>query len=547
MSLCPAAIEPVPKQTKRVARLAFPNGNLYMKMRDELGTFFTDDDFADLYPRRGQPAFAPWRLALVTVMQFMENLSDRQAADAMRARIDWKYALGLELTDPGFDFSILCEFRKRLTQEKAQHLLLDRLLSVFQNKKMLKARSRQRTDSTHVLAAIHNMNRLELVTETLRAALNALAAQAPDWLRGAVPAEWQQQYVRRAEQMRLPRTDTARDDYAQQVGRDGVVLLWLVDKQQPDLAGLAALETLRKVWGRHFVPSDITGRAWRKDADLCRAATAVESPYDIEARHSSKRETVWTGYKAHVTETCDPALPRLIIHVHTTVATLQDVTCTAGIQQALAEKGLLPRRHFVDTGYIDAELLVSSREQHGIDLFGPPREAQSWQARTGGYDHSRFSIDWDNQQATCPEGKTSRSWASYLRKPYNRPVVTVRFASQDCTGCASRKQCVSSPAGQGRTLVMPERAEAEALDAARRVLSSEAGRFEYGLRAGVEGTISQAVRRSGLRRARYRGLTKTHLQHLATAAGLNVVRAVNHLNGVPLAPTRSSRFAQLFA
>jgi len=362
MSLCPAAIEPVPKQTKRVARLAFPNGNLYMKMRDELGTFFTDDDFADLYPRRGQPAFAPWRLALVTVMQFMENLSDRQTADAMRARIDWKYALGLELTDPGFDFSILCEFRKRLTQEKAQHLLLDRLLSVFQDKKMLKARGRQRTDSTHVLAAIHNMNRLELVTETLRAALNDLAANVPEWLHSVAPGEWQQHYARRAEQTRLPHGDKARQEYGQMVGNDGAVLIRLVDEQQPSLKALPSVETLRKVWERHFVGSEIYGRVLRANADLPRAASAIESPYDTEARHSSKREIIWTGYKAHLTETCDPELPCLITHVHTTVATTQDVSCTADIQQALADKGLLPLRHLVDTGYVDAELLVSKRQ-----------------------------------------------------------------------------------------------------------------------------------------------------------------------------------------
>ena len=114
MSLCPTAIDPVPKQTDAVAQLAFPNGNLYMQMRDELGTFFADKDFTALYPKRGRPAFAPWRLSLVTVMQFMENLSDRQAAEAVRARIDWKYALGLELADPGFDFSIFSEFRGRL-------------------------------------------------------------------------------------------------------------------------------------------------------------------------------------------------------------------------------------------------------------------------------------------------------------------------------------------------------------------------------------------------------------------------------------------------
>ena len=132
-------------------------------MRDELGVLFEDSDFANLFPRRGQPAFAPWRLALIIVMQFLENLSDRQAAEAVRSRINWKYALGLKLTDSGFDYSVLSGFRERLADSGQQSLLLDRMLELFREKKLLKARDKQRADSTHVLAAIRVMNRLEMV------------------------------------------------------------------------------------------------------------------------------------------------------------------------------------------------------------------------------------------------------------------------------------------------------------------------------------------------------------------------------------------------
>ena len=182
MSLKPSLIEVVPADTARVARAAFPKGNLYLAMRDELGVLFEDADFAELFPRRGQPAFAPWRLALITVMQFLENLSDRQTADAVRSRIDWKYALGLKLTDSGFDYSVLSGFRERLADSGRQSLLLDRMLELLREKKLLKARGRQRTDSTHVLAAIRVMNRLEMVVETMRAALNAVATVSPKWL-----------------------------------------------------------------------------------------------------------------------------------------------------------------------------------------------------------------------------------------------------------------------------------------------------------------------------------------------------------------------------
>ena len=184
MSLQPQEIPPIPEETRRVAQAAFPRGNVYMRLRDELGTIYEDHLFAALFPARGQPAESPWRLALTTVMQFTEGLSDRQAADAVRSRIDWKYALSLELTDAGFDHTVLSEFRTWLVAGQAEQLLLETLLVRVRERGLLKTRGRQRTDSTHVLAAIRVLNRLELVGETLRHALNSLAIIAPDWLRG---------------------------------------------------------------------------------------------------------------------------------------------------------------------------------------------------------------------------------------------------------------------------------------------------------------------------------------------------------------------------
>src|SRR5918995_5329 len=160
----------VPDETARVARAAFPKGNPYLTLRDALGPVFADKDFADPHPERGRPACPPWRLALVTVLQFREQLSDRQAAEAVRARIDWKYLLSLELSDAGFDFSVLSEFRARLVKGGAEELVFEKLLAWSQAAGLVKARGKQRTDSTHVVAAIRLLNRVELVGETLRAA-----------------------------------------------------------------------------------------------------------------------------------------------------------------------------------------------------------------------------------------------------------------------------------------------------------------------------------------------------------------------------------------
>ena len=189
MSLRPQAPPAVPEETRRIARAAFPKGTLCLRIADALGPVYRDGQFATLFPRRGQPAMAPGRLALTIVLQFVENMSDREAADAVRGRIDWKYAPGLTLSDPGFDHAVLSEFRTRLVAGGAELLLLDALLEHLKAGSLVKARGRSRTDGTHVLAAVCALNRLERVSETLRAALNELATVAPAWLQALAPAD----------------------------------------------------------------------------------------------------------------------------------------------------------------------------------------------------------------------------------------------------------------------------------------------------------------------------------------------------------------------
>ena len=239
MSLHPDPIGEIPIETARVARAAFPKGSVVMRLRDEFSVLYQDEDFRALYSSKGQPALTSWRLALVTIFQFLEHLSDRQAADAVRARIDWKYALGLELTDPGFHFSVLTEFRARLITGQAEHLLLDRMLERF------KARGKQRTDSTHVLGAVRDLHLLELVGDTLRATLNDLAAVVPGWLRTVAPPAWFERYARRIEDYNLPRSQEKREALALDIGVDGFLLLD-APTAPPAAHGVAMVQTMRQ-------------------------------------------------------------------------------------------------------------------------------------------------------------------------------------------------------------------------------------------------------------------------------------------------------------
>jgi len=544
MSLPLRTILPVPEETARVAQAAFPKGNRYLHMRDEFGSLYTDDMFADLYPKDGQPAVRPWRLALVTVLQFAENLSDRQAAEAVRDRIAWKYVLGLELTDAGFDFSVLSEFRQRLQTHKAGQRLLDEMLKVFKTKGYVKARGQQRTDSTHVLAAVRALNRLENVGTTLRHALNSLATVAPAWLRTQVPAEWFERYGPRFEQYRLPKSKEQQHVLAEQVGADGYQLLTTV-YTSPTMAWLRevpTVETLRQVWVQQFWVDD--GQVRLRDVkDMPPVGDWIRSPFDVEARYCTKGQTGWVGYRAHLTEICDPDRPHVITHVKTTFAPIQDGQVTSVIQDELAEVDLQPAEHWVDAGYVDGDHLVHSHKQ-GIDLIGPAPLDTSWQARSeDGLDQSQFSIDWETQTATCPAGQSSVAW-QHSRSQRNAPVFRIIFDAETCQICNLHKRCTR---GQVRRLTIRPRPQYEALQAARQREQTDAFKEKYRKRAGVEGTISQATRTGDLRQSRYIGLEKTHFQNLAIATALNLARVIAWLNEVPLAPTRKSRFAALAA
>ena len=539
-------VNAIPAETARVAHAICPTGTLAMRLRDELYSLYTDHDFADLFPTRGRPAACPWRLAVITILQFLEGLTDRQAAEAVRMRIDFKYLLGLDLTDPGFHFTVLHAFRTRLVEGAAEQRLLTTMLDRLRDEGLLKARGRQRTDSTHVLAAVRTMNRLELVGETVRFALNRLAMVAPDWLRALIEPAWADRYGMRVENYRLPKADSERQALAAAIGADGYRLL--VAALAPDAPAAVraepAVEALRQVWVQQYYGPDLPVR-WRTDGDAP-PGRLIHSPYDLEARYSLKRGRAWVGYKTHLTETCDEDTPHLIVDVRTTPATTPDDAVTGAIHDDLAARDLLPAEHLVDAGYTAAEHLVSGRDDHAVDLIGPVAASAGWQARAAnGFDLSQFAIDWEAQTVTCPQGKPSRPWETRLL-PNGKEAIHVRFHRDDCRACACRDACTRAKR-EPRALTFLPQAEHVALQAARQRQASPAFAAQYALRAGVESTIGQAVRVCDLRHSRYLGLARTHLQQIIAAVAINLVRVIAWLSDVPRAPTRVSRFTALAA
>jgi transposase len=537
----------IPDATARAAERAFPKGNRYMTLYQTLGPIFTNPDFADLYGHRGRPAEAPARLALVLVFQHIEQLGDAEAAEAVRARLDWKYALALELDDPGFDATILGDFRTRLLAAGAEERLLTLMLDTLVDAGLLKARGRQRSDSTHVLANIRTLTRLTLVAETLRHALNDLAEAAPDWLAAHLHPAWSERYAARVEEYRLPKDPKLRQLLVETVGQDGYALLTALSEAgtPPELRQRPAIQTLRTVWlQQYYGPHDVR---WRSAEDLPPHAQLLTSPYDVEARFATKRELSWTGYKVHLTETCDEDAPHLVTNVETTAATTNDVEVTDTIHAHLAARALLPAEHMLDSGYMAADVLVASQQQQ-VDVIGPVLRDNSWQAQQpDGLDVSCFALDWEARQAICPAGKVSVSWvATHDRQGAGQDIVAIRFDASDCLACPLRPRCTQAQKG-GRNLRLRPQEQHEALQRARRRQVTEAFQELYAGRSGIEGTLSQGVRAVGLRRSRYIGQAKTHLQHILIAVAINILRVVAWVQEVPRATTRVSPFARLIA
>jgi len=310
------------------------------------------------------------------------------------------------------------------------------------------------------------------------------------------------------------------------------------------LTQVPSIEILRRIWVQQYYRTGTEIR-WRTEPEgIPSSALMIGSPYDTQAHYAKKRTTSWVGYKVPLTESCDDDTPHLITHIETTVAPSGDGDAVRPIHEALKSKDLLPDCHLVDTGYVDAERLVESKRGYGVDLYGPACSDYKRQAREAkGLAAGQFQVDWEQQQVTCPQGCTSNSWTPAQDRSGN-PVIKSKFSRSDCRVCPSRRDCTHTTRPR-RTITIHPQPEQEALLAARQRPSEPEFAEQYGKRAGIEGTLSPGVRAFGLRRARYKGQAKTHLQHILIAASMNLVRISQWLAGEPQAQTRQSRFVAL--
>jgi transposase len=522
MSLKPQPPREMPAELAELGVQLLPPESPYRLVGEVLYAKYKDEDYADLYPAEGQPGLSPVDLALVTAFQFLEDLPDRAAAEAVRLRMDWKYALRLPLGYTGFNFSVLSEYRARLIAHGAEARVFEALLADLVTLGLLKRRGRQRTDSLAVLTRVRTLTRLELVVETLRLAVQALVAADAVWARATLPPTWEEWYGERCVAERL--AEAERQRLQQETGREGQ---WLLERLAlPDtpahLRELEAVQVLTTVWAQQYEVREQTV-VWR-EAGPYDGSTRLQSPHDPDARYSRKRDQAWVGNKLQVTESDDDDLPHLITDIALTSSVLGDQPALTEIQARQQQREVLPTQRVVDAGYVSGPTLSASAAV-GEELLGPLPAAQSPQARLPeGLTQSHFQIDLAQRQVQCPAGQVVSA-----RCQRADGTLQFDFAATTCAACPLRARCCTGTGGRTIT-VSPHYA---ALQAARmRQHTTEFQQLYRQHRGGVEGCLSALVRGQGIRVNRYIGDAKNNLRALFVGVGVNLQRAARWRAGL---------------
>ncbi len=510
---------------------------------DIVGELLEAADFTAMYSALGQSAIHPGLLALATLLQHLEGISDRQAVERMEDSILWKYALRLDPEKPVWDASVYTEFRTRLLNSNSSELIFDKLLNVAQEMGFLDT-SKQRTDATHILSAAKLMNRVELVHECVYDCINELLDEAPSFLMKINKRSWATRYFsERPYNYRVPKTDVARKELADSIAQDATYILEEISKsaEADRLKELMSVKILYRVLIEQFDDSD-NGPSFKTNKELGAAGKRLSSPEDLDATCGSKRGGTWLGYKAHFTETFGANVPHLITNVRTTQAHVNDSLVFEQIHQDLKSKGLKPDQHLVDSGYVNVEIFSKCQDKYEILALARITDRHTWQGKAGkGFDHHHFAIDWHAEKVTCPAGKLSSNW-----KPKGGAdgVVNVSFPVEECSNCPFKVDCTTSAS---RNLQFKAKPIYDWMQSQRQLQQTDEFKKQMGKRSGIESTISYLVSKTGIRRSPYLGQAKVHLNNILAAAAINAIRIGNHLLGKGLAKTRKTRYALLMA
>jgi transposase len=521
---------PMPEETGRIGKKLLKENDPYRLIGDRLFEQWEEGEFADLYSSEGKPAYSPVILAFVSVFQFMERLADRQAAQALRMRLDWKYALHMPVEDEGFDFSVLSEFRDRLIAGEAEQRVFEKLVEQIRGMGLIKERGKQRSDSIAMLTKVRRLSRIEMVVETLRLAVVDLVDTDREWCEEVLPPSWEDKYGERF--MRQRYSEKEWQDYEAHIGNDGQWLLTrLKEGSVPaELQDLPVVQVLRTVWAQQFQAAQ--GQMVYQDLKKYDGHTQIQTPHDPEARYSRKRRFEWLGDKVQVTETDDAGYPHIITDMLATASNQTDYEELPRIQNRLMEHHCQPGEHYVDAGYMSGPNLAHSQELE-IDLIGPlPEVVTPQDLLPAGITQAQFQMDPEKKIATCPQGHQAQN------PSLTGNTLSFHFPKKICAACPLRARCCTGKGGRSVGMNV----HYELVQKARIRQKTEAFKKDYHQhRSGVEGSLSALVRGHGMRVGRYIGQNKRNLQAIFTGCAANLKRTAHWLAGDrPQAPRKKS-------
>lgn len=510
----------MPEETQRIGRKLLKANDPYRLMGDQLFGQLHEAEYADLYSAEGKPGISPVILAFVSVFQYLEKLADRQAAAALRMRLDWKYALHLPLEYEGFDFSVLSEFRDRLIAGQAEGRVFEKLVEQIRALGLIKEHGKQRTDSIAMLTKVRRLCRVETVVETLRLAIVAIVDADREWSEEIIPPSWEEKYGERFVRQRYSEKEWK--EYEAKIGEEGQWLLKRLEQggAPAELQTLPEVQVLKTVWAQQF--REEAGQMAYTDLKKYDGHTQIQSPHDPEARYSRKRHFEWVGDKVQVTETEDAGYPHIITDIVGTSSNRTDWEALPAIQERLKARACSPAEHYVDAGYMSGPNLECSQKKH-IDLIGPfPNFVTPQDLLPDGLTQAHFQIDAKNNTVTCPKG-----YVAAHPVPVNNSL-SFRFPLKTCAACELRPRCCTGKAG--RTIGIS--AYYELTEAARQRQKTEAFKKDYQQhRSGVEACLSALVRGYGMRVSRYLGQQKRNLQAIFTGCAANLKRTACWLAG----------------
>lgn len=476
-------------------------------IKEEIADRIKDSDFEDMYKDGGRPPISPRLLVLVLLMQFIEGLSDRAALQNLKFRLDWKIAFGLTVDFIGFHPTVLTYFRDRLLANSKASYAFDQILKCLTEQGLVKSGGKQRIDSTHVIAAVRELTRIDLLHETLRLFCVDLEGYT-DCLAGET-LTIQSKYVDKVSTYRT--TDNDKKDLIRQAGIAMRGLIeWTKSYSDKSIEELTSFKVLKTVYEQNFIDNGDS-----QMPDLIKISTGkghICNPHDPDAEYGNKGKKTWVGYKAQVAETVGQE-QNFITHIDIENATDFDGSCVEGIIDDLEKIGIEPSELYGDTHYNTTGNIEALKEK-SIDLKGPvPQATKEKSEKDVG-----FTVDTEAKKVICPNGMESKN---FRIEPSGR--IGSSFPKEVCLICDRRHICEPNPRGK----IYNQRPENETLAERRKKMQDEAYQKDLHHRNGIEGTISGLVRGQKLRRLRYKGKQKGQLQVKMTGAAANVRRLFN--------------------